>query len=118
MVEPPHLPLATDTVRYVGDQVAVVLAETRNIARDAAEQVNVDYEELPAVASLAAAGAENAPLVWEDAPGNVCFDWEIGDAGATDAAFSKAAHVTSIDIVNNRLIPNAIEPRAGNWRLR
>jgi carbon-monoxide dehydrogenase large subunit len=113
MVEPPHQPLATDTLRYVGDQVAVVLAEERSIARDAAEQVQVDYEELPAVASLAAASAENAPLDWDDAPGNVCFDWEIGDAAATEQAFAGAAHVTSIDLVNSRLIPNAIEPRAG-----
>ena len=113
MVEPPHPPLAADTVRYVGDQVAVVLAETRNIARDAAEQVEIDYEELPAAASLAAACADGAPAVWDEAPDNVCFDWEIGDAAATDEAFANAAHVSSIDIVNSRLIPNAIEPRAG-----
>jgi len=113
MAEPPHPPLAADTVRYVGDQVAVVLAESRSIARDAAEQVDVDYEELPAVASLTAACADGAALVWDDAPGNVCFDWEIGDAAATDEAFANAAHVSSIDIVNSRLIPNAIEPRAG-----
>jgi carbon-monoxide dehydrogenase large subunit len=112
MVEPPHPPLAADTVRHVGDQVAVVLAESRSIARDAAEQVDVDYEELPAAATLSAACADGAPAVWEDAPGNVCFDWEIGDAAATDEAFASAAHVSSIDIVNSRLIPNAIEPRA------
>lgn len=113
MVEPPHPPLAADTVRYVGDQVAVVLAESRSIARDAAERVDVHYEELPAVVSLSAACADGAPLVWDDAPGNVCFDWEIGDAAGTDAAFAKAAHVSSINIVNSRLIPNAMEPRAG-----
>ena len=112
MVEPGHPPLAVDVVHHVGDQVAVVLAETRAAARDAAELVEVDYEDLPAVASLAAAAAEGAPLVWDDAPGNICFDWEIGDAAATDAAFAKAAHVASIDIVNNRLIANAMEPRA------
>ncbi len=112
MVEPGHPPLAVDVVHHVGDQVAVVLAETRAAARDAAELVEVDYEDLPAVASLAAAAAEGAPLVWDDAPGNICFDWEIGDAAATDAAFAKAAHVVSIDIVNNRLIANAMEPRA------
>jgi len=113
MVEPPHPPMAAETVRYVGDQVAVVLAERRSIARDASEQVDVDYEELPAAASLSAACADGAPAVWEDAPDNVCFNWEIGDAAATDAAFANAAHVSSIDIVNSRLIPNAIEPRAG-----
>ncbi len=112
MVEPGHPPLAVDVVHHVGDQVAVVLAETKAAARDAAELVEVDYEDLPAVASLAAAAAEGAPLVWDDAPGNICFDWEIGDAAATDAAFAKAAHVASIDIVNNRLIANAMEPRA------
>jgi len=112
MTEPGHPPLAADTVRYVGDQVAVVLADKRSIARDAAERVDVDYEELPAAASLSAASAEAAPAVWEDAPDNVCFDWEIGDAAATDEAFASAAHVTGIDIVNSRLIPNAIEPRS------
>jgi carbon-monoxide dehydrogenase large subunit len=112
MVEPGHPPLASEVVRYVGDQVAVVLAESRAIAKDAGELVAVDYEELPAVAGLAAASAEGAPLVWEDAPGNVCFDWEIGDQAATEAAFSNATQVASIDIVNNRLIANAMEPRA------
>jgi carbon-monoxide dehydrogenase large subunit len=112
MVEPGHPPLASEVVRYVGDQVAVVLAETRAIARDAAELVDVDYEELPAVADLEAASAKGAPLVWDDAKGNVCFDWEIGDKTATDEAFAGADRVVSIDIVNNRLIANAMEPRA------
>jgi len=112
MIEPPHAPLAVDVVRYVGDHVAVVLAESRALARDAAELVDVDYEDLPAVASLEAAGADGAPLVWADAPGNVCFDWHIGDQAATDAAFKKAKHVASIDVVNNRLIANAMEPRS------
>jgi carbon-monoxide dehydrogenase large subunit len=112
MAEPGHPPLAVDVVHHVGDQVAVVLAETKAAARDAVELIEVDYDDLPAVASLDAAGAEGAPLVWDDAPGNICFDWEIGDATATDAAFAKAAQVASIDIVNNRLIANAMEPRA------
>jgi carbon-monoxide dehydrogenase large subunit len=112
MVEPGHPPLATEVVRYVGDQVAVVLAETRAIARDAAELVDVDYKELPSVADLEAASAKGAPLVWDDAKGNVCFDWEIGDAAATDEAFKGADQVINIDIVNNRLIANAMEPRA------
>ena len=112
MAEPGHPPLAVDVVHHVGDQVAVVLAETKAAARDAVELIEVDYDDLPAVASLDAAAAEGAPLVWDDAPGNICFDWEIGDAAATDAAFAKAAQVVSIDIVNNRLIANAMEPRA------
>jgi len=112
MYEPPHPPLAADTVNCVGDQVAVVIATSRVAAKDAAELVAVDYEELPAVASLEAASAKGAALVWPDAPGNVCFDWEIGDKAATDAAFAKAAKIASIDVVNNRLIANALEPRA------
>lgn len=111
MVEPGHPPLADEIVRYSGDQVAVVLAETRALARDAAELVEIDYEELPAVTDLDAASAADAPQVWPEAAGNVCYDWEIGDAAAVDQAFSRAAHVATIDIVNTRLIPNAIEPR-------
>ena len=112
MVEPPHPPLAPEVVRYVGDQVAVVLAESRAIARDAAELVDVDYEELPAVTDLESASRKDAPLVWEEAPGNVCFDWHIGDKEQADKAFESAAHLARIDIVNTRLIPNAMEPRA------
>ena len=112
MAEPAHPPMVVDAVRHVGDQVAVVLAKTRAAAKDAAELVMVDYEELPCAVNLASASAEGAPRVWEDAPDNICYDWEIGDAAATEAAFAAADHVTSIDIVNSRLIPNAIEPRA------
>lgn len=109
---PAHPALAIDTVRYVGDAVAVVIADTLEQAKDGAEQVVVDYDEQPAVASAANALASTSPLVHEDAPGNLCYDWEIGDKAATDAAFDAAHHVTTIDIVNNRLIPNAVEPRA------
>ncbi len=112
MVEPPHPALAVDKARHVGDPVAVVIAETRDQARDAAALVEVDYEELPAVASLAAAAKPGAPLVWDQAKGNVCYDWQLGDPAATDAAFAKAHKVVKLDLVNNRLIPNAIEPRA------
>ena len=79
MVEPPHPPLAVDTVRYVGDHVAVVVAETRRQAQDAAELVDVDYQELPAVASPVEAVRSGAPQVWQQAPGNLCYDWELGD---------------------------------------
>lgn len=112
MVEPAHPPLATDTVRYVGDQVAVVIAITKAIARDAADLVEINCEVLPSVADLDAASAEGAPLVWEEAKGNVCFDWEIGDKDAADKAFEGADKVVTIDVVNNRLIANAMEPRA------
>ncbi|CAO3358666.1 xanthine dehydrogenase family protein molybdopterin-binding subunit [Azospirillum melinis] len=112
MKEPPHYPLARDRVRYVGDAVAVVIAETREQARDAAEMVVVDYEELPAVGSSTRAVAGGAPLVHDDAPDNVCYDWHLGDRAAVDAAFANAAHVAKIDLVNQRLVPNAMEPRA------
>jgi len=112
MKEPPHHVLAKGKVRYVGDQLALVIAETRDQAKDAAELIEVDYEVLPAVVNPADALKPGAPQIHDEAPGNKCYTWAIGDKAAVDAAFAKAAHVTKIDIVNNRLIPNAIEPRA------
>jgi aerobic carbon-monoxide dehydrogenase large subunit len=112
MAEPAHPPLASGKVRHVGDQVAVIVAATRDQARDAAEMIVVDYEPLQAATSMTAALADKAPRVHDDVAGNVCFDWEIGDREATEKAFAGAAHVVSIDLTNNRLIPNAIEPRA------
>jgi carbon-monoxide dehydrogenase large subunit len=112
MVEPPHPALALERVRHVGDPVAIVVAATRDQAREAAALLEVDYEELPAVATLEQAIRPGAPLVWDQAKGNTCFDWQLGDAAATDAAFAKAHRVVAIDLENNRLIPNAIEPRA------
>src|SRR4249919_1327343 len=112
MNEPPHPVLAQGKVRHVGDQVALVIAETLNEAKDAAELVEVDYEVLPAVVNCVDALKPGAPQIHDGAPGNKCYTWALGDKAATDAAFAKAAHVTKLDIVNNRLIPNAIEPRA------
>lgn len=112
MKEPPHPVLAIDTVRYVGDQVALVIAQTLAQARDAAELVDVDYEPLDAVVAPDAAVRSGAPAVHDIAPDNVCYVWSLGDQAAVDAAMAKAAHVTRLDFVNNRLIPNAIEPRA------
>jgi carbon-monoxide dehydrogenase large subunit len=112
MAEPGHPPLCVDTVRHVGDQVAVVIADTRQRAAEAAAILEVEYDELPAVATIQEAIAAGAPQVWEQAPGNTCYDWEIGDAAATQAAFASAHKVVTIDLVNNRLVPNAIEPRA------
>lgn len=112
----PHPLLAQGKVRYVGDRVACVIAETLAQAKDAAEALVVEYEELPAVASLD--GAHDAPaLVHDEVANNLCYDWELGDRAAVDAAFAKAARVVSIDLVNNRLVPNAMEPRAaiGHW---
>ena len=114
MKEPPYPVLALGKVRHVGERVAVVIAETQDQARDAAELVQVDYEPLPAVADGRLARAKGAPQLHENAPDNTCYVWAIGDKAAVDAAFAKAAHVTKLDYVNNRLIPNAIEPRAAN----
>jgi carbon-monoxide dehydrogenase large subunit len=105
-------PLAHETVRYVGDAVAVVVADTVAQARDAAEKVAVDYEVLDAVIDAAEAIKPGAPQIHPEAPDNVIFDWEIGDGAAADAAIAAAAHVTEMPITNNRLSPNAMEPRA------
>lgn len=104
--------MAPETVRFVGQAVAVVIAETRDQARDAAEAVSVDYEELPAVVSVLDAIAPGAPQLHPEAPGNKIYEWSIGDKAATDAALAGAAHVVTLDITNNRLVPNPMEPRS------
>jgi carbon-monoxide dehydrogenase large subunit len=105
----PHPALAADKVCHVGDAVAVVIAATQAQGRDAAEKVKVDYELLPAVVDPAKAGS--SPQIHDVAPKNTIYEWSLGDAKAVDAAFEAAAHVTRLDIVNNRLIANAVEPR-------
>jgi carbon-monoxide dehydrogenase large subunit len=113
MKEPKHPVLADGKVRYVGDRVALVVAETLEQAKDAAALIEVEYEELtPVIDTAKAAGA--AATVHDDAPANVCYHWGIGDKDGTDAAFKTAAHVTTLSFRNNRLIPNAMEPRAAN----
>jgi len=107
-----HPVLALSHVRYVGHHVAVVIAETAAQARDAAELVNVSYGELASVTAVADAQAPGAPQVHAEAPRNTSFEWELGDRAAVEAAFRNAARVVSLDIANNRLIPNAMEPRA------
>jgi len=114
MKEPPYPVLAQGKARFVGERVAVVIAETLAQAQDAAELVKVDYETLAAVVDGRQALAKGAPQLHEAAPGNKCYTWAIGDKAAVDAAFAKAAHVTKLEFANNRLIPNAIEPRAAN----
>ena len=104
--------LTKDIVRFVGDGVAFVVAETRADARAAAEAVVVDYEELPAAATLDAALAPGAPAIWESAPDNRTFDWHIGDEEAARAAIAAAAHVTRLRIVQNRVAPTSMEVRA------
>jgi len=108
----PHPALANTKACHVGDPVAVVLADTLAEARDAAELVRVDYEVLPAVADPAKAKEASAPQIHDAAPRNTIYEWHLGDKQATDAAFASAKHVTTLDLVNNRLVPNAIEPRA------
>jgi len=107
-----HPALAQGKVRYVGDHVAVVIADTLAQARDAAEKITVEYGELPAAVDTATAANPGQPQIHDAAPNNTVFNWHVGDKASTDAAFAKAAHVTKLDLVNNRLIPNAIEPRA------
>lgn len=113
MKEPPHPLMVRDKVRHVGDAVAMVIAESREAARDAADLVHVDYEELPAVVNAAEAVKDGAPLVHDDVPNNMCYDWELGNPKAeVDAAIESAHHVTTLEFVNQRVAPNAIEPRA------
>src|SRR5208282_598290 len=108
----PHPAIANGKVCHVGDQVAVVVAETLAQARDAAEKVKIDYAVLPAVADPAVAQKQGAPQIHEAAANNTIYQWHLGDPKAVDAAFKAAKHVTKLDIVNNRLVPNAMEPRA------
>src|SRR5690606_26088331 len=104
--------LATDRVRYVGERVAMVVAETREQARDAAELVQVDYKALPAVVSTVAATAPGAPQIYEGAAQNISFTLRMGDKAKADAAFAKAHHVARVRLVNNRLSANSMEPRS------
>jgi aerobic carbon-monoxide dehydrogenase large subunit len=108
---PPWLPLARGRVRHVGETVALVIAPSLAEARDLAEQIVVDYEPLPAVTNLALADAPDAPQVWDDIPGNLLCHNTAGDRAATEAAFARAAHVAEIEVVNNRVIINFMEPR-------
>lgn len=109
---PPRRPVLADgRVLHVGEAVAFVVAETETQARDAAELIAVDYEPLDAVAFPDAAIKEGAPQLWDHLPGNLAFDWELGDAAATEAAFAAAAEVVALDLVNNRVVPTPLEPR-------
>jgi aerobic carbon-monoxide dehydrogenase large subunit len=112
MIEPPRPLLAQGKVRHVGDPVAVVVAETREQAKDAAELVHVRYKELPAVVASDEAIKPGGPQLFDAAANNLCFDWHIGDKAAVDAAFAKANHITRLELVNNRLVSNPMEPRA------
>jgi carbon-monoxide dehydrogenase large subunit len=112
MVLPPRPFFALDKVRFVGDPVAVVIAESADAARDAAEAVVLDVEPLPAVTTPQAALAPGAPVLYDEAPGNLALDYRFGDAEAVEAAFQKAFHVARLAIVNSRVVVNPMEPRA------
>jgi aerobic carbon-monoxide dehydrogenase large subunit len=126
MADPPHPALVEDAVRYVGDPVAFIVADTPAAARDAAELIAVDYDVQPSITDLAAAMEGGVPLVWPEAANNIVFDWGLGDKAATDALFASAAHVTRLTVVNNRVIVASMEGRAsiadydsatGRWTL-
>ncbi|SMH59048.1 xanthine dehydrogenase family protein molybdopterin-binding subunit [Azospirillum agricola] len=111
-VRTPRPALARGFVRHVGDPVALVVAETLEAARDAAELVMVDYDDRPAVTGTAEALEPGRPQVWDEAPGNLCFDWDTGDEAAVEAALATAARVVELEIVNNRVVANPMEGRA------
>ena len=111
-LQTPRILLASDRVRFVGDAVAFVVAETREAARAGTEAIEVDYAELPVVASLDAALADGAPKIWAEAKSNSLFDWAVGDGDAAAAALAGSAHVTSLRIVQNRVAPTSMEVRA------
>lgn len=115
MKEPKHPLLVADKARHVGDAIAIVIAESKEEAVDAAQTINVEYEELPCIVDAAKAVQAGAALVHDDVPNNICFDWALGNPIAeVDEAISSAAHVTTLEFVNQRLVPNAIEPRSYN----
>ena len=107
-----QFPLAREIARYAGQPVAFVVAETASLAEDAAERVRIDYEPLAAAVGIDEALAPGAPLVWNDRPSNVSFQWEGSDASAVEAAFARAAHVTRVEVANNRIAPVFMEPRS------
>ncbi len=108
---PPRKILQTDFVRFVGDPVALVVAETRAQAQDAAELIEVDYDELPSVTDTAAAAEPGAPVIWTEHGSNISVHWDSGREERADAAFLGAAHVVSVELVNNRVVGNPMEPR-------
>ena len=112
MVSPPHPVLADGAVRHVGDPVAFIVADTAKQARDAAELIEVDYDILPSATDLATAMDAGSSAVWPEAGNNLAFDWDIGDNAATEAEFAKAAHVTRLTVVNNRIVVTSMEARA------
>ncbi|MCK5041561.1 MAG: xanthine dehydrogenase family protein molybdopterin-binding subunit, partial [Sphingomonadales bacterium] len=111
---PDHYVLANDRVRHVGEAVAFVVAESLEQARDAAELIEVDYDDLDAVVGLTNAIADGAVEISPNAPNNISLHWQLGDEADVDAAFKAAAHVTSLEVVNNRVVPSSMETRCAN----
>lgn len=109
---PPQRPLATDRVRYVGEPIAMVVAETGKRAKDAAEAIFADIDPLPAATTASAAAAHDAPLLHANAPGNICMDFHYGDSDQVAAAFARAAHITQLSLRNNRIVVCPMEPRS------
>src|ERR1700758_2060437 len=110
-VMPPHPAITSDRVRHVGDTVAMVVADSLAAARDAAELIAVDYEPRSAAVDTGHALDPGQPQVWDEAPGNLCFDWEVGDGAAVGRAMAAARHRISLELVNNRVVVNSMEPR-------
>ena len=110
--EVPRPILANGFVRHVGDPVALIIAETLNQAKDAAELVDIDYQELPSAVNALTATQSGAPLTWPHIPHNVCFDWEKGEKAKVEAALKQAAHVARVELWNNRCVVNSLEPRS------
>ena len=117
LVRPDRYPLAKGRVRHVGECVAVVIAETKALAEDAADLVMIDYAPLEAVARPERAIKDSAPQLWPEAPNNILLDWDTGDKDAVDVAFKKAKYRVRLDTRNNRLMVSALEPRAAIGRL-
>ncbi|MGO4837324.1 xanthine dehydrogenase family protein molybdopterin-binding subunit, partial [Rhizobiaceae sp. 2RAB30] len=107
-------PIAIDRVRYAGNIVAAVVADSRDAGRDAVDLIEIEYKPLPAVIDVLEAVADGAPQLHADAPGNLVVDWDLGDEAATDTAFAAATEVVKLSLRNNRLVPNAMEGRATN----
>ncbi|MFI5002837.1 MAG: xanthine dehydrogenase family protein molybdopterin-binding subunit, partial [Reyranellales bacterium] len=116
LIVPPRLALADGRVRHVGDPVAFIVAKTPEVARDAAELIEVDYDPLPAAIGGSAALTEGAPTIWGEAPGNLAFHFRKGDREAVAHAMRSAAHVVEVEVMNNRIVVAPLEPRAGIGR--
>lgn len=111
MITPKRIAIAKDKVRHVGDPVAVVIAESVELAKNASEMIVVDIEELPSNTITSEAHKSNSPIIWEEAKNNMCFDWDMGDKNKVEEAFSKADKIIELDLTNNRIVPNPMETR-------